>query len=260
MYNAGIIIHVHFEIYTLLATSIVTIYAVNKQVAIYGLLGLKTIGGQMKKHIISAVIGAVCMLIILFVVAIIKNHSSEHQKAYIHIDFESDILSKDCYLCNNQTNSTAFNYWGEDNVGILNLNTLDLLPIEINRYKDGEKISDAPAGYMQQDEIRSGDSYANTNVFPDEGFARVQIIGVEYSINRAHLQANFCQVCLDSINEVRFSQTAPAEYAILDFSQKTIHPLSPSFPWFSVGSYGINCEFKEDTRIDLLIHLLRTSY
>lgn len=214
----------------------------------------------MKKHIISALIGAVCMLIILSVVAIIKNHSNGHHKSYIHIDFKSEISSNDCYLCSNQTNSTAFNYWGEDNVGILNLNTLDLLPIEINRYKDGEKISEAPASYMQQNEIRSGDSYTHARVFPDEGFARVQITGVKYTINRESLQANFCQVCLDSINEVRFSQTAPAEYAILDFSKKTIHLLSPSFPWFSVGSYGINCEFKEDTKIDLLIHLLRTSY
>ena len=130
--------------------------------------------------------------------------------------------------------------------------------IEINRYDDEKQPITTPAGYVQHGGIGDGESFANAMISPDDGYAKVTITGLEYAINRKHLQKNFCQDCLDEINEIRLTETAPAEYAILDFSENTIYPLSASYPWFSVRNYGINCEFNEDGGITLLVHLLRT--
>ena len=34
----------------------------------------------------------------------------------------------------------------------------------------------------------------------------------------------------------------------------------PSYPWFSAGDYGVDCEFKDDGKIDLLIHYCPSRY
>ena len=57
-------------------------------------------------------------------------------EAYEHTPFVSSIEQEDCLLCSEQTNSSMSSYWDEDNVGIVNLNTFDVLRIEINRYDD----------------------------------------------------------------------------------------------------------------------------
>ena len=63
---------------------------------------------------------------------------------YKHIPYVSSIEQTDCLLCGEQTNLPMSSYWGEDNVGIVNLNTFDVLRIEINRYDDkGDLIEKA---------------------------------------------------------------------------------------------------------------------
>ena len=37
-------------------------------------------------------------------------------------------------------------YWGEDNVGLINLNNFDLLYLGINRYGDGGELVQEPTG------------------------------------------------------------------------------------------------------------------
>lgn len=57
-----------------------------------------------------------------------------------------------------------------------------------------------------------------------------------------------------------FSGNAPAEYAIVSFDKQTIHPLLASYPWFSAGNFGVDCEFKDNGEIYLLIHYCPSRY
>lgn len=213
----------------------------------------------MKKCILSALAGALAMLIVITIVARISAAQEQTPKEYEHIDYVSNITQEECFVCG--TNND-YSYWGEDNVGIVNLNTFELLYLEINRYDDYGNLIEEPAGYMSSVGLsdKEADSYAHAYCFPDNAYASVQITGVQYDIDREMIQSKLCQTCLKSINDLWFTDQPPAEYAVISFEDRTIQPLLNAHPWFAAGNYGVDCEFKTDGDIDLLIHYCPNRY
>lgn len=210
----------------------------------------------MKKHIL------LCTLIALMLLPACANDAPEQPEAkgYEHIDFASDLSPEECFLCGNGSDPLTSVRWGEDNVGIINLNTFELLCIEINRYDENGELIEKAAGFVQSSRLPGENTYAYVMAHPDNGYAHVQIKGVQYAIDREAIQSRLCQTCLDTINDMWFSGKAPAEYAIVSFAERTIQPLLVSRPWFSAGDYGIDCEFKDNGEIDLLIHYCPPRY
>ena len=147
-------------------------------------------------------------------------------------------------------------------MGIVNLNTFELLYLEINRYDDYGNLIEEPAGYMSSVGLsdKEADSYAHAYCFPDNAYASVQITGVQYDIDREMIQSKLCQTCFKSINDLWFTDQPPAEYAVISFEDRTIQPLLNAHPWFAAGNYGVDCEFKTDGDIDLLIHYCPNRY
>ena len=213
----------------------------------------------MKKCVLSALAGALAMLIVITIVARISAAQEQTPKEYEHIDYVSNITQEECFVCG--TNN-GYSYWGEDNVGIVNLNTFELLYLEINRYDDYGNLIEEPAGYMSSVGLsdKEADSYAHAYCFPDNAYASVQITGVQYDIDREMIQSKLCQTCLKSINDLWFTDQPPAEYAVISFEDRTIQPLLNAHPWFAAGNYGVDCEFKTDGDIDLLIHYCPNRY
>lgn len=198
------------------------------------------------------------MLLLLCGTAAVK--TAQDAREYIHIDYISELSQEECYLCGTVNDSIIASYWGEDNVGIVNLNTFELLRLEINRYDDYGQLIEKAAGYMQSSGMSDDGSYVHAWTYPDNGYASVQISNVEYAIDVDVIQNHLCQTCLDTINDIYFSGNPPAEYAIVSFEDRTIRPLIECYTWFSAGEYGINCEFKENGDIDLLIHYCASRY
>ena len=213
----------------------------------------------MKKCILSALAGALAMLIVITIVARISAAQEQTPKEYEHIDYVSNITQEECFVCG--TNN-GYSYWGEDNVGIVNLNTFELLYLEINRYDDYGNLIEEPAGYMSSVGLsdKEADRYAHAYSFPDNAYASAQITGVQYDIDREMIQSKLCQTCLKSINDLWFTDQPPAEYAVISFEDRTIQPLLNAHPWFAAGNYGVDCEFKTDGDIDLLIHYCPNRY
>lgn len=213
----------------------------------------------MKKCTLSALAGALAMLIVITIVARISAAQEQTPKEYEHIDYVSNITQEECFVCG--TNN-GYSYWGEDNVGIVNLNTFELLYLEINRYDDYGNLIEEPAGYMSSVGLsdKEADSYAHAYCFPDNAYASVQITGVQYDIDREMIQSKLCQTCLKSINDLWFTDQPSAEYAVISFEDRTIQPLLYAHPWFAAGNYGVDCEFKTDGDIDLLIHYCPNRY
>jgi hypothetical protein len=212
----------------------------------------------MKKCILSAIAGALAMLILIIVAANVSTAEEQALEDYEHIDYISTITQEECYVCSDTKDFSGFLYWGEDNVGIVNLNSFELLRLEINRYDDHGNLLEEPAGYMSSSGMSNEktESYVHAYCHPDNAYADVQLSGVQYAIDRDSVQNHLCQTCLDSINDLWFTDMPPAEYAIVSFENRTIQPLLNAHPWFSAGSYGIDCEFDEDGKIDLLIHYI----
>ena len=192
------------------------------------------------------------MFLVLYCIAASRSFQSANERqVYEHIDYASEIDQKNCYICGNGSNSP---YWGEDNVAIINLNTFKMMRIEINRYNDQKKLIEDHFEIMLRNGLYGNDTYVNARTYPDQGYSSVEITGVKYEIDRELLQGKLCQDCLDTINSMWFVDDPPSEIAIISFEERTIRPLIKSCPWFSAGSYGVDCEFEEDGDIDLLIH------
>ena len=218
----------------------------------------------MKKCILSAICGALAMLTALIIIAHVSvaREQKQKKKPYEHVDFVSAVTQEDCFLCGYGSEFPVSSYWGEDNVGIVNLNTFEVLRLEINRYDDRGELIEEAAGYMQTSSLidNENESYAHAYTFPDNAYANIDLTGVQYAIDRDVIQSRLCQVCLDSINDLWFTTQAPAEYAVISFEDRAIQPLLNAHPWFAAGNFGIDCEFKENGAIDLLIHYCPNRY
>ena len=170
---------------------------------------------------------------------------------YVHTPYVSTITAEECFICSESKATPTGLYWGEDNVGLLDLNTFEVLRIEINRYENG-KLIETPSGFMQTTGMNSGGVYATTD--PDRGYAHVRISGANGAIDTTSIQSHLCQTCLDEINGMYFGDYPPEAYAIVNFTDKTIRPLIQNTTFFGSGNYGVDCEFKDDGGdIDLLI-------
>lgn len=179
---------------------------------------------------------------------------------YVHVDFESAITAEACFMCGGNEGSLGSSRWKPNNIGILNLNTFDILYVELNRYDDNGELVTSPTGVFAIDGIASGNGWIKANLSADNGFASISISGVEYSIAEEVVENKLCQNCLDSINvKIRYGGT-PAEYAVVNYEDRTIHPLVTSTVSFGSGDYLIDCQFKENGEIRLLAAFLPSRY
>ena len=209
----------------------------------------------MKKCILSAIGGALAMLICLIIIVNISvaREQKQEKKTYEHIDYVSAITQDDCFICGTKDDPLTAAHWSEDNVAILDLNTFEILRLEINRYGDhGEPVT-TEAGYMQSYGMETETGWVHTFVHPVRGYADVNISGVEYNVDRDSIQSHLCQTCLDSINGDCFGDDPPAELAVVNYTEKTIRPLITCTTGFGAGNFYVDCECKEERKIDLLI-------
>lgn len=179
---------------------------------------------------------------------------------YVHVDFESVITAEACFLCGEHKGSLGPSMWKPNNIGILNLNTFDILYVEINRYYDNGELVTSPTGVFAIDGIASGNGWVNANLSANNGHASISISGVEYSIAEEVVENKLCQNCLDSINvKIQYGGT-PTEYAVVNYEDRTIHPLVTNTVSFGSGDYLIDCQFKENGEIRLLAAFLPSRY
>jgi len=206
-----------------------------------------------------------CLSLLLLSACSDSQPNSSEKKKYEHTPYVSTISKEDCFICGEHLCDEHFSplmvaYSEENNVGIVNLNTFDCLRIEINRYDMNMNLVEEKAGYMSSGGMKCDTDYVHSMTDPDRAYSHVQIKGEKNPIDPEAIQSHLCQDCLDTINDMYFGEFAPEEYAIVHFSEKTIRPLLQNTTWFMCGDFGIDCEFKEDGNIDLLIHYSPVRY
>lgn len=190
-------------------------------------------------------------LLVMLVFFGIKLHAAATESEY-----RSQISSEECFLCGDHSKTDHSAYWGQDNVGLVHLNTFDILPLHINRYGDSGDLIQQEFGIMESCGLYRDNTYANSMVHPDRGYASIEITKVKYVIDQTSVQTHLCEECIQALNCVYWSDEAPPEFAIVNFSEKTIRPLDRSLTWFFSGNFGINCEYEENGDINLLIAYL----
>jgi hypothetical protein len=205
-------------------------------------------------------VGLILVFLLLLTACSNGEQPSISKKEYEHIPYVSDLSQEECFVCGENPNHPTSSYWGEDNVGILNLNTFEVLYIEINRYDDNGQLIEETAGYMQMHSMSNGESYVHSSDNPDRGLSHIQIQGDRKPVDAKAIQSFLCQTCLDKINDMYFGDYPPEEYAVVNFSDKSIRPLIKNTTWFTFGNFDVDCDFEEDGDIDLLIHYCPPRY
>lgn len=206
---------------------------------------------------------AVILVLVAFISGVIvgkMDWNAVSRSEYVHVDFESAITAEACFLCGNYKGSIGPSTWKPNNIGILNLNTFEILYVEIIRYNDEGELVTTPAGVFSIDGMTSGNGQVNSHLNSDNGYATIVITGVEYSIDAVVAESKLCQNCLDSMNvKIRYGGV-PAEYAVVNYEDRTIHPLVTSTVSFGSGDYLIDCQFKGNGEIRLLAAFLPSRY
>lgn len=198
------------------------------------------------------------LLILLILLTGCSQQESKQQetpkRSYEHISFVSSITADDCLLCGSTSDHEISQYVGQDNLGLVDVNSFDIALIEINRYsKEGILIEEA-AGYMRMGLMQVGDCRVSAMSDVDRGYSHISITPSGTGISPDSISDFLCQDCLDSFSKQYFEDETPPEIAIINFSTKEIRPLVKSCPWFTFGSFCVDCRFEEDGDIDLGIY------
>lgn len=212
----------------------------------------------MKKCFMSGIIGAFCMLFLILGYAAFQNSalkSKNTEQDQVRVNFVSSIDKQDCFVCGEHTDPLTAHYWNEDNIGILNLNTFEMMYIEINRYDDNGELIREPTEVLVSDRLKCEDSWLHSMTDPDRGYSHIDISNITREIDAENLQSRLCQDCLDQINSDCFFDCQPAEYAVISFAEKRIRAASESLRWYSLGVYNVHTEVEGDT-----VHLLVNHY
>lgn len=204
----------------------------------------------MNKCFVSGIIGAFCMLFLIFGYAAFDNiilNRRDAEQDQERISFVSSIDKQDCFVCGEHTDPLTAHYWNEDNIGILNLNTFEMMYIEINRYDDNSELIQEPADVLVSDGLKCEDSWLHSMTDPDRGYSHIDISNITREIDAESLQSRLCQGCLDQINSDCFFDSQPAEYAVISFAEKRIHAVTDSLRWYAMETYSVYTDFDEDS-------------
>lgn len=148
----------------------------------------------------------------------------------------SNMSAEDCFLCGSGAEEPC--YWGQNNVGIISLNTFEVMPLEINRYDAHGTLIEEEAGYVQTGGFQNPENgfSAYMMVNPDSGYATGQISFREDEKLDVEKTATFlCQDCLDAvlseIHEKGFG------VGVINFATREIHASEKNFTGFGLGDF-----------------------
>ena len=172
---------------------------------------------------------------------------------YEHPDLVSSISKEECFLCGNRDDHALSTYWGQDNVGLIIVNTFEVLPISINKYDlDGQQVKE-PQGVLIHEGIATGERDLHAWTDPDRGNSRVDISPGE-AIDPEAINAFLCQSCLDTFGGHYYVRDTPPEIAVVNFSTRELLPLVETCPWFTFDNFAVDVDFQDDGGFDLLIY------
>lgn len=172
----------------------------------------------------------------------------------------SKVSSEDCYLCGDPTNSPLHPYWGQNNIGIVSLNTFDVMPVEINRYDIEGNLLEERTGSLGSRSFRQQEGGFSAHMMEDVdyGYAdgSVSLFGDE-SLDVEQTGSFLCEDCLNvlmsGIHKTGFG------VGLVNFETRELVAFEENTVGFGMGDFRISCSFSAPDKsaatrkIDLLI-------
>ena len=156
----------------------------------------------------------------------------------------STVSAKNCYLCGDGAKDNP--YWGQNNVGIISLNTFEFMPVEINRYDEDGTWNMDEAGYMSSHGFQDDNNgfFAHVFEFPDSGRASGSVtLNEDRVLDTEKAAAFLCQDCLDTVLSDHYHPSTGV--GVINFETRELHPLEEHMGGVSLGNYYIDLDWKE---------------
>ena len=151
----------------------------------------------------------------------------------------SSTSAADCYLCGGGIESLIPEYWGQNNVALISLNTFDIKPIEINRYDNGHLIEEY-AGVISfggGGSVNGGFS-AHLMLEYDRGYATGSLNFRDDEILDAGKAASF--LCSDCLNGIIPKETGQCfGVGAIDLATKKVRLFEESLGYFKEMGFTI---------------------
>lgn len=175
------------------------------------------------------------------------NSAASREKVYL-----SNTSNADCYLCSGGIESLIPEYWGQDNIALISLNTFDIKPIEINRYdrSSGRLIEEyvGAVSFGGGNSINGGFS-ASLLLEYDRGYATGSVDFLDDEILDTEKAASFlCSDCLNEILPKEISQCFGVGAIKLD--TKEIRLFEEEIIGFSLGDFLLDCKLRDQKNGD----------
>lgn len=197
----------------------------------------------MKRHITITV-----FLIVLLCLVGCRAGENEDIEPMDEIIYTSSVSAEDCFLCGNGAGSIS---WGQNNIGIISLNSFEVMPIEINRYDNEGILIEENTGCMSIQYFKSESKgfEANMVLDADRGHADITVfLYDDKTIDIEKVSSFLCQGCLNElIDDIYKSEFG---VCILDFDTKEITVFRENVIGFGAGDFYIHCDAKEPSEKD----------
>lgn len=189
-----------------------------------------------------------------------KVETNVPRRNYEHIQFTSQVKKEECVLCGEETDHVMSSYFGQNNLGLVDINTFDVKLIETNRYDEQGDLIEKADGHMYFESLLLHECCTFIVHDPDRGYAQVDIDPKGSGVDPEAINEFLCQECLDSFSGHYFEDDDPPEIAVVNFATREIRPLVRTCSWFITGDYAVACWIKETGGIALGIYFVPERY
>lgn len=208
----------------------------------------------MKLKYILVIIIVFCLSAVFFNYFLLykePEETTEDGSSYLeNQNYDSPTQKEDCYVCGSNPESTLTPYWGEHNIGLINLNTFECCRFEINRYDEALNIIEKQQRYniLRTSGLSNSDgSIISYTLDSDRGYMSGTITLNENSfLELEKLQSYLCSQCLTGIMNKYLHDEKHWDIAVVDFLTKEIHPLYNNVSGFLRNDYKVDCIYDED--------------
>ena len=173
--------------------------------------------------------------------------------------YSSDTSAEDCYLCGGGIENLIPDYWGQNNIALLSLNTFEIKPLEINRYnKTDGRLVEKYVGAVSISRYGSdeGGFAASLLLDYDKGYA---VGSVDFyndgTLDICRVSGFLCEDCLNNLLPSLIDQYFGA--GAINLATKEVRVFEKHLSGFGLGDFYIDCDLQEQDgnnhRMDLLI-------
>lgn len=146
----------------------------------------------------------------------------------------------DCFVC-----GTDAGYFGQNNIGIVSLNSFAVMPVEINRYDHNGQLIEENTGAMQMGNFQNGENGMTVSVMlePDRGIAHVSISpNGDATLDLASAASHLCCDCLAELASQLYGSVNGI--GVVNFSTRRLYVLQESVTSFGAGDYYVHCDYE----------------